>query len=63
MLLKELTSRAQAIESTDVFKGIEMVIPPNVIEEIIGQTNSVEERKRRLPLGCRFSNCHEYMGI
>ena len=37
------------IESADVFQAIETVIPPDVIDVTLGHTNSVEERKRKLP--------------
>lgn len=37
------------IEATDVFKAIETVIPPEVIEQMIGHTAAKEERARKLP--------------
>lgn len=37
------------IEATDVFKAIETVIPPEVIEQTIGNTAAKEERARKLP--------------
>ena len=49
MLLKELTYISNIIESADVFKALSSVIPPDVIESTLSQTNSVEERKRKLP--------------
>jgi len=39
----------QVIEATDVFKAIETVIPPEVIEQTIGNTAAKEERARKLP--------------
>lgn len=49
MQLKEFSFISPVIEAADVLQAIETVIPPNVIEQAIGQTNSVEERKRKLP--------------
>ncbi len=37
------------IESSHVFKAIETVIPIEVIEQTIGNTQVREERKRKLP--------------
>jgi hypothetical protein len=47
--LKEFSLIAPVIESVDVFKAIETVISPEVIEETIGTTQAKEERKRKLP--------------
>lgn len=49
MQLKEFSLISPVIESADVFQAIEKVIPPDVIEQTLGHTNSVEERKRKLP--------------
>jgi hypothetical protein len=49
MQLKEFSLISPVIESADVFQAIETVIPPNVIEQTLGQTNRVEERQRKLP--------------
>ena len=49
MQLKEFSLISPVIEAAYVFQAIETVIPPNVIEQALGQTNSVEERKRNLP--------------
>lgn len=49
MQLKEFSLISPVIESADVFQAIETVIPPDVIEQTLGNTNSVEERKRKLP--------------
>lgn len=37
------------LESTEVFKAIGTVIPPDAIAQTIGNTDSLEERKRKLP--------------
>ncbi|GAC1457137.1 MAG: IS4 family transposase [Chamaesiphon sp.] len=49
MQLKEFSLISPVLESADVFQAIETVIPPEVIEQTLGQTNTVEERKRKLP--------------
>lgn len=49
MQFKEFSLVAPVIESTDVFKAIETVIPPEVIEQTIGITKTKQERKRKLP--------------
>lgn len=49
MQLKEFTLICPVIEADLVFKAIEMIISPEVIAKTLGQTNSVEERKRKLP--------------
>ncbi len=49
MQLKEFSLIAPVIESVDVFKAIETVISPEVIEETIGTTQAKEEHKRKLP--------------
>lgn len=51
MQLKEFSLICPVIESAEVFTAIETAIPPDVIEQTLGQTNSVEERKRKLPSG------------
>ncbi len=54
MQLKKFSLIAPVIESADVFCAIETVISPDVIEQALGHTNSIEERKRKLPFQ-RFS--------
>ncbi len=49
MQLKEFSLIAPVIESADVFQAIETVIAPEVIEQALGDTSRVEERKRKLP--------------
>jgi hypothetical protein len=49
MQLKEFSFISPVLESTEVFKAIGTVIPPDVIAQTIGNTNSLEERKRKLP--------------
>lgn len=49
MQLKEFSWITPVIESVDVFKAIETVISPEVIEETIGTTQAKEARKRKLP--------------
>jgi hypothetical protein len=49
MQLKEFSFISPVLESTEVFKAIETVIPPDAIAETIGMTDSLEERKRKLP--------------
>lgn len=49
MQLKEFSFISPRLESAEVFKAIGMVIPPDVIALTIGKTESVEERKRKLP--------------
>lgn len=49
MQFKEFSLIAPVIESTDVFKAIETVIPPEVIEQTIATTKTKQERKRKLP--------------
>lgn len=49
MQLKELSFISPVIEADLVFKAIETVISPDVIAQSLGNTNSVEERKRKLP--------------
>lgn len=44
MQLKEFSLISPVIESADVFGAIEAVIPPEVIEQTLGRTNSIEER-------------------
>lgn len=51
MQLKEFSLICPVIEPAEVFTAIETAIPPDVIEQTLGQTNSVEERKRKLPSG------------
>lgn len=49
MQLKEFSLINPVIESIDVFKAIETAIPPEVIEQTIGNTKAKQERKRKLP--------------
>ena len=49
MQLKEFSFISPVLESTEVFKAIETVIPPDAIAQTIGMTDSIEERKRKLP--------------
>lgn len=49
MQLKEFSFICPVIESAAVFKAIETVISPDVIAQTLGNTNSYEERKRKLP--------------
>lgn len=49
MQLKEFSLISPLIESVEVFRAIETVIPRDAIEQTVGQTKSVEERKRKLP--------------
>ena len=49
MQLKEFSFISPVVEAADVFKAIETVISPDVIAQTLGHTNSVEERKRKLP--------------
>ncbi len=49
MQLKEFSFISPVLESTEVFKAIETVIPPDAITQTIGNTGSLEERKRKLP--------------
>ncbi len=49
MQLKEFSFISPVVEAANVFKAIETVISPDVIAQTLGHTNSVEERKRKLP--------------
>ncbi|GAC1461404.1 MAG: hypothetical protein NVSMB70_07610 [Chamaesiphon sp.] len=49
MQLKEFSLISPVIESADVFQAIQTVIAPDVIEQTLGDTSKVEERKRKLP--------------
>ncbi len=49
MQLKEFSLISPVIESADVFTAIETAIPLEVIEQTIGTTKAIEERKRKLP--------------
>jgi hypothetical protein len=49
MQLKEFDLISPVIESVDVFLAIETVIPSEVIKETLKETNSLEERQRKLP--------------
>jgi len=49
MQLKEFSLEALLIESGEVLKAIETAIPAEAIEQVLGQTDSRETRKRKLP--------------
>lgn len=49
MQLKEFSFICPVIESAAVFKAIETIISPDVIAQTLGNTDSLEERKRKLP--------------
>lgn len=49
MQLKEFSLISPVIESANVFAALETAIPPDVIEQTLGNTDSFEERKRKLP--------------
>lgn len=49
MQLKELSFISPAIESELIFKAIETAISPDEIAQTLGNTSSMEERKRKLP--------------
>jgi hypothetical protein len=49
MQLKEFSLGSQAIESGEVLKAIETTIPSETIEQALGQTDSRETRRRKLP--------------
>lgn len=49
MQFKEFSLLAQGIESGEVLKAIETAIPPEIIEQVLNQTDSGETRKRKLP--------------
>jgi Insertion element 4 transposase N-terminal/Transposase DDE domain len=49
MQLKEFSLILPVIESSDVFQAIETVISSEMIEQILGETSTGKERKRKLP--------------
>jgi hypothetical protein len=49
MQLKEFSFVSPVIESGEVLKAIETAIPSEAIEQVLGSTDSWEERKRKLP--------------
>jgi hypothetical protein len=49
MQLKEFSLESLLIESGEVLKAIETAIPAEAIEQVLGQTDSREIRKRKLP--------------
>jgi hypothetical protein len=49
MQLKEFSLVSLLIEPGEVLKAIETAIPAEVIEQVLGQTDSRETRKRKLP--------------
>lgn len=48
MQLKKFSLVAQGIESGEVLRAIETAIPTETIEQVLGQTDSKETRKRKL---------------
>ena len=48
MQLKEFSLINPIIEAADVFKAIETAIPSEMIEQAIGETNSQQQRQRKL---------------
>lgn len=65
MQLKEFSLVSLFIESGEVLKAIETAIPPETIEQVLGQTESRETRKHFTAItpGSPFGNCDEYMVI
>lgn len=51
MLLKDFSLITPTLEAELIFKAIETVISPSVIRETLLETNSGEERSRKLPSG------------
>lgn len=49
MQFKELSFISPAIESELIFKAIETAISADEIAQTLGNTSSMEERKRKLP--------------
>jgi len=49
MQFKEFSLISPVIQSAAVFRAIETVISPDAIEQTLGKTKSIEERKRKLP--------------
>ena len=49
MQLKEFDLISPVIESVDVFQVIKTVIPTKIIKKTLEETNSLEERQRKLP--------------
>ena len=49
MQLKEFSLVSLLTESGEVLKTIETAIPPETIERVLGQIESREKRKRKLP--------------
>jgi hypothetical protein len=47
--LKEFSLINPIIDSAEVFKAIETAIPAEMIEQAIGETNSQQQRQRKLP--------------
>ena len=65
MQLKEFSLISPVIESGSVLKAIETAISPETIEQVLGNTDSREER-RRLPaitFSCLSGNSDESMVI
>ena len=65
MQLKEFSLLSPVLESADVFQAIETVIPPDVIEQTLGHTNSIEERvsQTAITVSSLSSNRHEFVVI
>ena len=51
MLLKDFSLITPTLEAELIFKAIETVISPSVIKETLSETDSGEERTRKLPSG------------
>ncbi|GAC1505428.1 MAG: hypothetical protein NVS2B14_17730 [Chamaesiphon sp.] len=49
MQLKEFSLVSFLIESGEVLKAVETAIPGEAIDQVLGQTDSRETRKRKLP--------------
>lgn len=49
MHLKEFSLISPVIEAVEVFSAIQTAIPADAIAKAVGQTDSVEERQRKLP--------------
>ena len=63
MQLKEFSFICPVIESAAVLKAIETVISPDAIVQTLGNTDSVEERKRLPTISDAglFGNCDRFM--
>ena len=65
MQLKEFSLINPKLEASLVFQAIQTVISPEIIDQELEKSNSVEERKRKLPASLVVCdrNCHEFMVI